>query len=664
VSVRGKIWSGIVFTLVLIIGVVIATWDWNWFKPMIERQASTATGLDVRIDGSLGVNWSWTPEFDIPAITVANPDWKGPENEKQLAKIDDLLIGIDLEKLLGGKLALTKIIITRPDLTLRKVSASEENWAVAKKEDKPAKRSSIPEIGLLQIKDGVLDYKDAVKNIDMKGTISTVEGDANQEVGANKVGFKLTGKGKIQQDPLEIKAEGGPLMNLGSTSKPYPISIDITVEKTRLQLNGSIVDPVKLTGVDASLELQGPSAGDLFPLLNVPAPETPPYHIKGHLRHEGDVWIYENFDGTVGSSDLGGSLSVDTSQPKLFIKGELDSKKLDFVDIGPLIGIPPESKAATDEQRKEAANYHASTHVLPDAKLELGKVRSVNADVEWKVASVLAPGLPLDKVDLHVKLQDGILDLDPLDIGVAGGRVNSRIRIDARQDQVVTDYDIRLSSFQLAQFLDKAGLQGKGQGSIGGRIQLHAPGNSVRESLGNSNGTVGVVMSKGSISDLALALIGIDIGDALRIELTQDKLIPIRCVAASFDVNDGLMKPQVFVIDTDSTLVKGSGDINLKDEALNLQLTASQKSPTLLAAPTPIDIDGTFKHPEFGLDTKVLIERGAAAVALGALLTPVGSLLAFIDPGLAKDSDCAKELATVKDAPEEHPASEVAPSRK
>ena len=58
----------------------------------------------------------------------------------------------------------------------------------------------------------------------------------------------------------------------------------------------------------------------------------------------------------------------------------------------------------------------------------------------------------------------------------------------------------------------------------------------------------------------------------------------------------------------------------------------------MFAAPTPIDIGGTFKKPSFGLDTKVLVERGAATVALGVVLTPVGSLLAFIDPGTAKDS--------------------------
>ena len=648
------------FVLVAGIAVLVSAWDWNWFKPILESKISAATGDDVRINGDIEGRMSWTPEFEVHDIVATNPNWQGAEADRQLLSIDDLLIDIDLKKLLTGKISLPKIIITKPDITLRKVASGETNWVQPRKEDEqPAKRSSIPEIGMLQVKNGVLDYEDKVKGIALKGDISTIEGSSGEENGPDATGFTLDAHGTIQKAPLVLKASGGALTLLAQTSKPYPINIDITVEKTRLKLDGSITDPTKLTGVDAVLELQGPSAGELFPILNIPAPETPPYHIKGHLTHQGDVLIYENFDGTVGGSDLGGNLSFDTTSEKPLIKGELHSKKLDFVDIGPLVGIPPGSKAQTPEQKKEAEAYHADARILPDAKLDLGKVRSVNADIDWKVASVLAPNLPLDDVDMHVVLKDGILDLDPLKIGVAGGRVDSRIKIDGRTSKVQTDYDIRLNGFQLAQFFDKGGLKGKAEGTIGGRIQLHAPGNSVRESLGNSTGTAGLVMSKGDLSELALDLVGIDIGGALKVVATQDKLIPIRCIATSFDVTDGLMKPQVFVVDTDSTLVTGSGTINLKDEGLDLQLTAAQKSFTVLAAPTPIDIDGTFKHPTFGLDTKVLVERGAAAAALGVLLTPVGALLAFVDPGLAENSDCAKELATVKNAPEEHPGAKA-----
>jgi uncharacterized protein involved in outer membrane biogenesis len=666
-SKSGKIWSGIGIALIVAFAALIYLWQWNWFKPILESKLSSGTGQDIKIDGDLHGHIARITEFDVAGIVVTNPTWKGDPADSQLATIGTVKIQIDLAQLLKGHLSFPEIIVDKPVLTLHRVAVGQANWTPADNPDKPTKRGSIPEIGLLQIQDGILDYTDKVKNLALKGDISTIEGTNGQARENGGSGFTLKGKGTVQNEPLVIDASGGPLLDLTDTTKPYPLKIDVTLLHTHLKLEGAITDPEKLSGIDATLELQGPSLGDLFPLLNIPTPETPPYHIKGHLYRKPDAWEYEKFAGTVGGSDLDGSMEVQTGGPKLMIFGTLVSNKLDFKDIGPLIGIPPSqathSEEQSEEQKRAKAAYDADPRILPNATLSLGKVRSVNADIDWKVDSVLAPNLPLDKVELHVILKDGILDLDPLNMDVAGGRIESRIQIDARQDQVVTDYDIRFKDFHLADFLAKAGFGDKGKGLLHGRVQLKAPGNSVRESLGNANGTIGLVMNSGEISDLAVAAIGIDIGEALKLVATNDKLIPIRCVATSFNVDNGLMQPQVFVIDTQSTLVTGTGNIDLKTEGLGIQLTAEQKTPTVLAAPTPIDIGGTFKHPAISLDTTALVERGAAAAALSVVLTPIGGLLAFIDPGLAKDSDCAKELQQVKDAPTLHPV-QTAPVHK
>jgi hypothetical protein len=57
----------------------------------------------------------------------------------------------------------------------------------------------------------------------------------------------------------------------------------------------------------------------------------------------------------------------------------------------------------------------------------------------------------------------------------------------------------------------------------------------------------------------------------------------------------------------------------------------------------PIRIDGTFKHPHVAPEAGPVALRVAAAVALGALLTPPRRRLA--DPGGAHDSNCAALIA-------------------
>jgi uncharacterized protein involved in outer membrane biogenesis len=633
--------------LVILIGAAIACWNWNWFKPLLQAQMSAAAGQKIELKGDLHVHLAWTPRIELNDIVITNDHWNGPAGDARVATIKQVAVEIEIKKLLVGRISLPEILIDQPDLTLRRVALNESNWTPTEK-DKPTKRSALPEIGRLEIRDGKLDYQDSVKGLTLAGNISSVEGNGGDK--GEKVGFTLSANGNVQKTPLVIKASGGPLMDLTNTTKPYPINIDVTLLQTHLKLDGAITDPTKLSGIDATLELQGPSTGDLFVLLNVPAPETPPYHISGHLVHREKEWDYESFKGVVGNSDLEGTIKVETGEPKLFVKADLLSKKLDFKDIGPLVGIPTEKPGTTTEQKKAAGAYHADSRILPDAKLDLGKVRSVNADVDFKATSVLAPGIPLDNVDMHVVLKDSVLALDPLDMGVADGQIHAIIRIDAKREEVHTDYDIGFKNFELSRFLKKNNFEDGGTGKLAGRIQLKAPGNSVRESLGNANGSVGLLMNKGNISDLVVAAVGLDIGEALKVVTTGDKLIPIRCIATHFDVDNGLMKPSLFVFDTDNAVITGTGTINLKTEGLDLKLTSEQKSVSFDAA-TPIDITGTFKHPGFGLDTVALVERGGAALALGVLLTPLGSLLAFVDPGLGENTDCAQEVQAVKDAP-------------
>jgi uncharacterized protein involved in outer membrane biogenesis len=105
-------------------------------------------------------------------------------------------------------------------------------------------------------------------------------------------------------------------------------------------------------------------------------------------------------------------------------------------------------------------------------------------------------------------------------------------------------------------------------------------------------------------------------------------------------MRDGIFVPQVFVVDSSEEKITGEGEIDFRDERYKLRLKADSKRPSLVALRGPIRIEGTFKHPRVAPEAGPVVARVAAAVALGALLTPPAALLALADPGGARDSDC------------------------
>src|SRR4029453_2708188 len=111
---------------------------------------------------------------------------------------------------------------------------------------------------------------------------------------------------------------------------------------------------------------------ELFPLLGVPAPPTPPYSLKGHLERENKTWNFTKMQGRIGESDVSGEVKVDYGPKKPVLTANLLSNKLDFDDLAPLVGAPPDSKeTASAEQKKVAAQLEQKDELFPDLPLNV-----------------------------------------------------------------------------------------------------------------------------------------------------------------------------------------------------------------------------------------------------------------------------------------------------
>src|SRR5918993_3447029 len=61
-SVLGVLLLGLVLLLVF--------WDWNWFKPLVERQVEARTGRTLQIEGDLDVDrFGWAPLVQVGKFT-------------------------------------------------------------------------------------------------------------------------------------------------------------------------------------------------------------------------------------------------------------------------------------------------------------------------------------------------------------------------------------------------------------------------------------------------------------------------------------------------------------------------------------------------------------------------------------------------------------------
>jgi uncharacterized protein involved in outer membrane biogenesis len=141
-------------------------------------------------------------------------------------------------------------------------------------------------------------------------------------------------------------------------------------------------------------------------------------------------------------------------------------------------------------------------------------------------------------------------------------------------------------------------------------------------------------------------LTGINVINGLGLLLSEkQKDTGIRCGIVDFQAQNGMLDSKSVFIDTTNVLITGRGNVDLKDEKLDLTLQGDPKKLRLLRLRSPITLHGTLLHPAVGVKADQLIVQTGIAVALGTLLTPAAAALALIDPGLAKNKDCSAVMA-------------------
>ncbi len=95
-----------------------------------------------------------------------------------------------------------------------------------------------------------------------------------------------------------------------------------------------------------------------------------------------------------------------------------------------------------------------------------------------------------------------------------------------------------------------------------------------------------------------------------------------------------------FDTDNDLVLVQGQGTVNLKDETLDMSITGHPKAFRIGRIRAPITITGIDRSSVCGREGGRGGGWGGIAAALG-FLNAFAAILAFVDPGLAKDANCA-----------------------
>lgn len=637
--------GGIVLASLVIAVLFVAIAGWNWLRGPIERMAMEKTGRELVIHGDLTLKIGWpSPQIHAGAVSFSNPAWAA---EKQMIAADAVEVSIDLPQLLRKNLVLSDVRLERPVIYLEQGSGGRKNWLLDREQRDEGARIHVDRLTLDR---GTLGYDNAEQKTSIRAQLSST---GNTEPSDADLSF--TAAGKYKGLPLLASGSGGPVLGLRDENAPYRLKARIAVGHTEADVDGTITSLLKFSAVDVRLALRGDSLAQLFPLIGIVFPETRAYTTQGHMVHSGQSWHYEKFSGRIGSSDIAGEFQAETGGKRPAIRADVVSRRLDFADLGALIGARPggvqAAKKAAAASPPTAARTPTPARVLPDVPFRTERWDSIDAEVTLKAAAIRgAKDLRVDDLSTHLSLRDSVLTLDPLSFAVAGGEIAGTVSLDGSENPIQANARLRVKKILISKLFPALATGQPSLGQINGEFHLAGNGNSVGGMLANADGKVRLVATGGKISRLMMEKAGLHLWEILELKMSGDQLVQLRCGVADFSVKDGTMRAEALTFDTTVTTITGSGSIDLREEKLDLTLIPNTKNTSLVALRSPLHVRGSFARPEIDVDRGRVAARAFGAVAL-AVVNPLLALIPLVDAGPGSDSDCGQAARHAKPLP-------------
>ncbi len=610
-------WVGVFVVVVLVAAALFVAFGLDTLRGPIGRKVRDLTGRELRIEGSLRPVWSWRHmRFRAEKVSFANPDWA---TEDMMLRADAIEASVELLPLFIGQVYLPDVRLSRPQVNLEVSADGRKNW-ILERDQRPRNRPSRFHIQALTFDEGRLKYDDAIRTISVEAQLSS-----------DRQGVTAFAQGIYRGVGAAAAARGDPVLGLKDTNKPYHLHFAGEFGDSTVEADGAITNLVQLTDVDLAVELSGKTLAGLYEVIGIAFPETSRFHTQGRLLRNNHLVRYEGFSAKVGESDLAGTLQFDTDagRPRPFMHGEVTAKVLNFADLGQVVG--------TDQPRKSG--------VLPDMPFDPERWDSIDADVRLKAGTIERPQqLPIENLATRIRMRNTVLTLDPLEFGIAGGKLVGKATLDGTREPIAARLDMRVQHLSLPKLFPTVEKGRTSLGDINGLIELTGRGDSVAKMLGSANGKLGVFIDGGRVSRYLMELAALDLWGVAKTKVEGDEPVPIRCAIGDFAVKDGVMHTNALVFDTNVVNIQGGGQVNLRDEGMDLTLKPEPKGSSLASLNSPLYIRGTFGAPKIAPDTGKIAVKGLGALVMGAI-NPLLAVLPLIQEGKDKDSPCRQLIA-------------------
>lgn len=376
----------IVFGLLaaLVVGLLFAApvlVDAGSYRSDIEAVATRAAGQPVQINGAVSFRILPTPRLVAENITIAPPTSLSELQPLLTADRADLLLSAG--DLVAGRVAVDRIALTKPNITVHTGLAGHSNLVLSGKDDLPLRN--------VRIEQGVFLLLDEKRDRELR--ISDLSGEVATSITSDSRSAAFSGKWNGR--PTTLKGR------LTSSDRPS-VALDLVVQDLGEAIFKGRLDLTDGWSATGELTLSSPDLSGGFPLLSPDGSALPvlPLKVSGQARFAAREFAIDGLAGEIGSTAFGGRVEVQ-DDGIVEVDASISFEQLD----GPAI-LP--------WARDMAERAVAGELDLPDSD-------AVRARFQLDAGLVAFPGGFLRQLSSTARYADGVLEVERFAVLMPGG---------------------------------------------------------------------------------------------------------------------------------------------------------------------------------------------------------------------------------------------------
>src|SRR5688572_5782231 len=550
---RAALWSAAAVGGLAVLGLAVGEASgWRVLRAPLQDTLARAAGVPVQSSGRFHARLLWRPRLELEQITVGAAGGLGAPHLLQGRDVALEWRWADLWRWRRGEALRVRVLQAGAlDLQLLRNAQGRATWQLGGPERQPngadAERAGMPRIGLLVVNDGRIVVDDRITDTQLQVTLQGRE----TAGAAGDSGHRASVSGRYRALPLNLELQSGsalPLLQDSEDDSKRPTTTLLVkgqVGAARITFDGRAASLLGARQFDGALQFAGPSLAHVAAPFGVTLPQTPAFQLKGRIGHDAGVWRLQAERATIGASQLAGDFRYDTRTQPPRLSGRLEGPRLLLADLGPAIGA---KTGGTQSQPPPDAPRPAG-RVLPQRKFNVPALRAMDADVQVAINELdfgTDAMTPMRGLRTHVLLRRGVLELQQLKTGVAGGQAIGSTRLDSNTNPPAWGAQLRFTGIDIAGWvrgartpegrrkepapnnapqLKQERRQARQQpdrpppayvtGLLEADFDLRGAGGSAAEILGSMDGRTDVVLRDGTMSHLITEALGIDLAQAL-----------------------------------------------------------------------------------------------------------------------------------------------------